>query len=884
MAINGITYGTSSILNQSVLNLKTQMTTLQSQLATGEKSTTYAGMGVNEGFAIAARSQLANISAFTDAMTNVNTNIGVANTALQALVDIGSTVQNTANSASQTLNSSGQTIGQQTATAQLSSMLGILNTQAGDRYLFSGSAINTPPVASMDTILNGTTTQAGLKQVISERAQADGTTGLGRLVIASPTPTSVQVVEDAAGSPFGLKLNAVSSTLTGAAVTGPAGSPPGVSIGLTTNPSNGDQLSLQFNLPDGTSETIQLTASSATPPPAGSFAIGATPAATAANLNAALTSAIGTLANTSLVAASALEAGNDFFNSAVTVTGSAAENKATIPTSISGTTLLSGAAGTNSLASNFAPGDSITVNGTPITFVVSGANGNQLNVTDSVRTLLSKIDSITGTTTPSTIGDGVIALHTDNGASLTLTSTNSAAFAGLGFGAIATQPPLGIAGTAVNNQATTPAPITGATLLSGLVGTDSLASSFAATDTITITTAGGPQLITFEPAGTAVGPNQINVNDSVQTLLSKIDALTGTTIPSTVSGGAIALRDNAGSSLTVTSSNSTALAALGFPATSTASLPPLQVAGSAVNNQAGNPAPVSGTTLLSGLAGSNSLASSFAAGNTITVNGTPITFVASGAGINQLNVTDSVQTMLSKIDLITGTTVPSTISGGVITLNSNKGASLTVTSSNSAAFAALGLGAAAAASVPPLRVGGSPLGSATTLVSGTPANTVSWYTGNPGPLSSARASSKERIDQSVTVEYGAQANETAIRSQLQNLAVFAAVTTSATNPNGAAQVSALSQRVTQNLRAQPGQQTIQDIQADFATAQATMKDAGARQTQTQSMLQSLIDQAETVSPDQVASQLLALQTSLQASYQTTSMLSQLTLTKFLPVG
>jgi flagellar hook-associated protein 3 FlgL len=879
MAINGITYGTSSILNQAVLNLKTQMATLQSQLATGQKSTTYAGMGVNEGFAIAARSQLANISAFTDAMTNINTNIGVANTALQALVDIGSTVQNSANSASQALNSSGQTIGQQTATAQLSSMLGVLNTQAGDRYLFSGSAINTPPVASIDTILNGTTTQAGLKQVISERAQADGTTGLGRLVIASPTTTSVQVVEDAAGSPFGLKLGAVSSTLTGATVTGPAGSPPSVSIGLgAANPNNGDKLNLQFNLPDGTTESIQLTASSATPPPTGSFAIGATPAATAANLNAALTSAIGTLANTSLVAASAIQAGNDFFNSAVTVTGSAAENKATIPTSINGATQLSGAAGTNSLATNFAPGDSITVNGTPITFVASGATGNQLNVTDSVQTMLSKIDSITGTQTPSTVSDGVISLHTDNGASLTLTSSNSAAFAGLGFGAVATQPPLGIAGTAVNNQATTPAPITGATLLSGLAGTDSLSSSFGLTDTITVN--GTP--ISFVASG-ATG-NQLNLTDSVQTLLSKIDSLTGTTIPSTVSGGAIALRDNAGSSLTVTSTNSAALAALGLPATSTASLPPLQVAGSVVNNQAGSPAPISGTTALSGVAGSNSLASSFAAGNTITVNGTPITFVASGATGNQLNVTDSIQTMLTKIDALTGTTVASTISGGKIVLNSSNGASLTVTSSNSAAFAALGLGASAAATKPPLRVGGSPLGSATTLVSGTPANTVSWYTGNPGPLSSARASSTARIDQSVTVEYGAQANETAIRSQLQNLAVYAAVTTSATNPNGAAQISALSQRVTQNLTSQPGQQTIQDIQSDFATAQATMKDAGARQTQSASMLQNLIDAAETVSPDQVASELLSLQTSLQASYQTTSMLSQLTLTKFLPVG
>jgi hypothetical protein len=63
-----------------------------------------------------------------------------------------------------------------------------------------------------------------------------------------------------------------------------------------------------------------------------------------------------------------------------------------------------------------------------------------------------------------------------------------------------------------------------------------------------------------------------------------------------------------------------------------------------------------------------------------------------------------------------------------------------------------------------------------------------------------------------------------------------------------------------------------------------MKDAGARQTQSQAMLQNIIDQAETVSPDQVASEILTLQTSLQASYQTTSMLSQLTLTKYLPVG
>ena len=136
----------------------------------------------------------------------------------------------------------------------------------------------------------------------------------------------------------------------------------------------------------------------------------------------------------------------------------------------------------------------------------------------------------------------------------------------------------------------------------------------------------------------------------------------------------------------------------------------------------------------------------------------------------------------------------------------------------------------------------------------------------------------------MTVQYGARANEQAIRSELQSLAVFSAVTTSATNPNGALQVQALSQRTAQNLATQPGHQTIMNIQADLATAQATIKDAQARQKQAQGTLQGIVDQAESVSTDQVASQLLALQTDLQDSYQTTSMLSQLTLTKYLPVG
>ncbi len=125
----------------------------------------------------------------------------------------------------------------------------------------------------------------------------------------------------------------------------------------------------------------------------------------------------------------------------------------------------------------------------------------------------------------------------------------------------------------------------------------------------------------------------------------------------------------------------------------------------------------------------------------------------------------------------------------------------------------------------------------------------------------------------------------AIRSQLQAIAVFAAFTTSPTGTNSAAQIAALGQSIATNLTPQPGQQTIEDIQSQFAAAQTVMQDATARQTQ-------IPDHAAehgrpTPKPfrrEQVASEILALQTDLQASYQTTSMLSQLTLTKYLPIG
>ncbi len=128
--------------------------------------------------------------------------------------------------------------------------------------------------------------------------------------------------------------------------------------------------------------------------------------------------------------------------------------------------------------------------------------------------------------------------------------------------------------------------------------------------------------------------------------------------------------------------------------------------GTVQNNKAAPSVANTGATLLSGATPSDSIAANFAIGDTVTVNGTVVTFVASGAAGNQLNITDDISTLLAKIDSITGTAIPSSMSGGAITLHSGTASDLSVTSSNSSAFAALGFTGSATA----LRTGGGTVG------------------------------------------------------------------------------------------------------------------------------------------------------------------------------
>jgi flagellar hook-associated protein 3 FlgL len=298
---------------QAVNNMTKQLDTLTAELGSGHAAQTYSGLGSQAGLALALNGQLSAINAYSNTATTVGTTLSVSQSVLNQLDGSRNTVEQAiGQQGAFSLNGNGQTSTQAAAASQLGEILSLLNTQVGNNYIFSGSATTTPSVASSNEILNGNGAQAGLVQVIKERAQADLGTGSGRLVVGG-SGSSVSLADDSATSPFGFKVSNITSNLTGATVT--SSSPPSLAVNLGANPNTGDTIAFGLTLPDGSSQTITLQATTNSPPGANQFTIGANANMTAGNLQAALSSAISSLAQTALPAASAIAAAKDFFNS-----------------------------------------------------------------------------------------------------------------------------------------------------------------------------------------------------------------------------------------------------------------------------------------------------------------------------------------------------------------------------------------------------------------------------------------------------------------------------------------------------------------------------------------------------------------------------------------
>lgn len=307
-----VNYGLSHAVNK----MRAEMDNLQMQLGTGDLAQTYGGLGENRITSLATHAQISSLEGFRQTTEDALLRLTFTQISLGRIDDNMTAVQGELRNIPYQPNINGQTLAQSTARDRLEEVVQLLNSELNGRYLLAGRMSDAPPVVSPEELLDGSGAKAGLKQVIDERKQADmGADGRGRLVIPAAAGASVSLSEDVAGSPFGLKLAGINSQLTGTTESAPAGAPASMGVTFTaTLPVAGEKIMMDFNLPDGTTGQITLEATDQNPPEAGQFLIGSDGATTATNFQSALTASVEVFVKEDLQAASALQAGNDFFN------------------------------------------------------------------------------------------------------------------------------------------------------------------------------------------------------------------------------------------------------------------------------------------------------------------------------------------------------------------------------------------------------------------------------------------------------------------------------------------------------------------------------------------------------------------------------------------
>ena len=74
--------GQSALAIQQLVDMRAQFDDLQRQLSTGQKSATYAGLGLDRGVTVSLNAQLSAISGYDNTINNVMTRINLMNTAL----------------------------------------------------------------------------------------------------------------------------------------------------------------------------------------------------------------------------------------------------------------------------------------------------------------------------------------------------------------------------------------------------------------------------------------------------------------------------------------------------------------------------------------------------------------------------------------------------------------------------------------------------------------------------------------------------------------------------------------------------------------------------------------------------------------------------------
>src|SRR5437667_12814961 len=80
----------STLIVSALGDMRAQLDDIQRQLGTGQKSTTYAGLGINRGLAVDLPGQLSAITGYANTATQAGVRLILQQTSLTRIADLGS--------------------------------------------------------------------------------------------------------------------------------------------------------------------------------------------------------------------------------------------------------------------------------------------------------------------------------------------------------------------------------------------------------------------------------------------------------------------------------------------------------------------------------------------------------------------------------------------------------------------------------------------------------------------------------------------------------------------------------------------------------------------------------------------------------------------------
>ena len=320
------TLAQNTLIQQQVQELQSRLRTVNSQVSMGKKAGAFHELRTDSSRVLTLRNHLQTVTGYEQTIALTETRITVMQSSFLRVREIGeeaslNAIQGVYESLPRLPTIQGM------AETQLSEVIGLANQTVDGRALFGGREIGQSPVEGVDRILDGdpATGRKGLLGLIADRATADKVndpSNPGRLQVQTlpDTPAvgdaTLRITDDVLS--FGYNVQSISVTTTSISVVSDTSTPPQRTddIQITGPIPDGEELTVTLGLPDGSTLDIQLTATTnASDTGDGVFFVDTGSAAnTALNMSAALSGLLADHADVELRAASAVAAGDMFFD------------------------------------------------------------------------------------------------------------------------------------------------------------------------------------------------------------------------------------------------------------------------------------------------------------------------------------------------------------------------------------------------------------------------------------------------------------------------------------------------------------------------------------------------------------------------------------------